>query len=123
MFAVTTATAEDSVQEALARAWERLDRGDGIDRLAAWVTTVALNLARSEPGIPVLPEQLDRDPWLLNCANGTLELRAGRLRDHRREDYLTKSCPTEYHPGATCPTFLSFLDAVFPATSGQNGRW
>src|SRR4051794_38573228 len=44
----STATAEDSVQEALARAWERLDRGDGIDRLAAWVTTVALNLARSQ---------------------------------------------------------------------------
>jgi len=31
----------------LARAWERLDRGDTIDRLPAWVTTVALNLARS----------------------------------------------------------------------------
>jgi RNA polymerase sigma-70 factor (ECF subfamily) len=44
----SVATAEDSVQEALARAWERLDRGDGIDRLGAWVTTVALNLARSQ---------------------------------------------------------------------------
>ena len=44
----SVATAEDSVQEALARAWERLDRGDAIDRLAAWVTTVALNLARSQ---------------------------------------------------------------------------
>jgi DNA-directed RNA polymerase specialized sigma24 family protein len=43
----SVATAEDSVQEALARAWERLDRGDGIDRLPAWDTTVALNLARS----------------------------------------------------------------------------
>ena len=44
----SVATAEDSVQEALARAWERLDCGDGIDRLPAWVTTVALNLARSQ---------------------------------------------------------------------------
>jgi RNA polymerase sigma-70 factor (ECF subfamily) len=44
----SVATAEDSVQEALARAWERLERGDGIDRLGAWVTTVALNLARSQ---------------------------------------------------------------------------
>jgi RNA polymerase sigma-70 factor (ECF subfamily) len=44
----SVATAEDAVQEALARAWERLDRGDGIDRLPAWVTTVALNLARSQ---------------------------------------------------------------------------
>lgn len=42
------ATAEDSVQEALARAWERDARGEVIDRLAAWVTTVALNLAKSQ---------------------------------------------------------------------------
>ena len=39
--------AEDAVQEALVRAWERSERGEVIDHLAAWVTTVALNLARS----------------------------------------------------------------------------
>jgi RNA polymerase sigma-70 factor (ECF subfamily) len=44
----SVATAEDSVQEALARAWEQTARGKEIDRLAAWVTTVALNLARSQ---------------------------------------------------------------------------
>jgi len=42
------AAAEDSVQEALARAWEREGRGEQIERLPAWVTTVALNLARSQ---------------------------------------------------------------------------
>lgn len=42
------ATAEDSVQEALARAWEHEARGRSIDRIGAWVTTVALNLARSQ---------------------------------------------------------------------------
>ena len=44
----SVATAEDAVQEALARAWERTERGQEIERLAAWVTTVALNLARSQ---------------------------------------------------------------------------
>jgi len=44
----STATAEDAVQEALARAWEQTARGNEIDRLGAWVTTVALNLARSQ---------------------------------------------------------------------------
>ena len=39
--------AEDVVQDALARAWERSGRGLEIDSLPAWVTTVALNLARS----------------------------------------------------------------------------
>jgi RNA polymerase sigma-70 factor, ECF subfamily len=39
--------AEDAVQEALARAWERSERGEQIDNLAAWVTRVAVNLSKS----------------------------------------------------------------------------
>ena len=39
--------AEDAVQEALLRAWERSERGDSIESLNAWVAAVALNLARS----------------------------------------------------------------------------
>jgi RNA polymerase sigma-70 factor (ECF subfamily) len=38
--------AEDAVQEALARAWERSDT-DAIGSLPAWVTRVSLNLAKS----------------------------------------------------------------------------
>jgi RNA polymerase sigma factor (sigma-70 family) len=41
------AAAEDAVQEALARAWERSERGERIESLAAWVTRVAVNLVRS----------------------------------------------------------------------------
>ena len=33
--------------------------------------------AQSEHGIAVQPDQLDVDPWLLNCANGTLDLGRG----------------------------------------------
>jgi RNA polymerase sigma-70 factor (ECF subfamily) len=39
--------AEDAVQEALVRAWQREHRGAPIDSLEAWVATVALNLSRS----------------------------------------------------------------------------
>ena len=35
------------MQEALARAWERSERGDRIESLAAWVTRVAVNLSKS----------------------------------------------------------------------------
>ena len=41
-------TAEDAVQEAMARAVGARRRGEQIDRLPAWITTVALNLARSQ---------------------------------------------------------------------------
>ena len=39
--------AEDAVQEALTRAWDRVGRGEEFDHLASWVVTVALNLTRS----------------------------------------------------------------------------
>ena len=41
------AAAEDAVQEALARAWERSERGEHIEALRAWVMKVAINLVRS----------------------------------------------------------------------------
>jgi RNA polymerase sigma-70 factor, ECF subfamily len=40
------AAAEDTVQEALVRAWIRSEHGEEIESLAAWVTTVAMNLSR-----------------------------------------------------------------------------
>jgi RNA polymerase sigma-70 factor (ECF subfamily) len=39
--------AEDAVQEALLRAWERSEKGEEIDSLQAWVAAVAMNLTRS----------------------------------------------------------------------------
>ncbi len=39
--------AEDAVQEAFARAWERAAAGERFDHLAGWVVSVALNQTRS----------------------------------------------------------------------------
>ena len=47
LVAGSRAAAEDAVAEALARAWEQMDRGRAIDSLPAWVTRVALNLSKS----------------------------------------------------------------------------
>jgi len=41
------AAAEDAVQEAIVRAWERTERGEQITALDRWVATVAMNLSRS----------------------------------------------------------------------------
>jgi putative DNA primase/helicase len=74
--------------------------------------TSMISLARSELTIPVTPDQLDRDPWLLNVANGTLDLRTGKLREHRRTDLITKLAPVAYDPNAGCPTWMQFLEKV-----------
>ena len=55
---------------------------------------------------------LDQDAWLLNCANGTLDLRTGTLRDAHRDDLITKRIAVPYDPVATCPTFLHFLSTI-----------
>jgi putative DNA primase/helicase len=72
-----------------------------------------IQLAQSEQPVPLRYESLDADPWLFNCPNGTLDLRAGELRAHRREDYLTKLCPTLYKKGAACPAWERALRAIF----------
>jgi putative DNA primase/helicase len=72
-----------------------------------------VKLARSEPGVPILPEELDANSWLLNVQNGTLDLRTGDLRDHRKNDLITKLVPVEYDPNARCPLWERFLDRIF----------
>jgi putative DNA primase/helicase len=74
-----------------------------------------LYAARSEPAVvvPFGRELFDRHPHLLNCPNGTIDLRTGELRPHDRRDFLTRMCPTEYDPGADRAEYLQFLDRVF----------
>jgi putative DNA primase/helicase len=87
--------------------------------LAAWATRTEqeklqramLSLARS--AVPVLPAQLDADPWLFNVPNGTLDLRTGELREHRRSDFITRLCPTRYDRATACPAFEAFLRKIF----------
>jgi putative DNA primase/helicase len=73
--------------------------------------TAMVALARNELALPY--EQLNQQPWLLNVPNGTLDLRTGTLRPHRREDYLTALAPVAFDPAATCPTWDRFLADVF----------
>ena len=59
-----------------------------------------VSLAQTEAGIPVLLSELDADPFLLNCDNGTVDLRTGELRDHRKSDLITRTTGLEYEFGA-----------------------
>jgi len=70
-----------------------------------------LNLAASD--VAVHPEDLDCNGWLLNCPNGTLDLRTGELRAHRREDMLTKITTASYNADAGSFAWDRFLEDVF----------
>lgn len=73
-------------------------------------------MARVDPRIAVLVEELDSDPWLLNTPSGTVELRwTGRLRAHKREDLITRITNADYDPTAILPAWDR---ALLAATEG-----
>lgn len=68
-----------------------------------------LSRAAAEPGIPVTLDQFDAEPHYLNCPNGVVDLRTGRLEPHRRELLMRNLAGTEYDPEAVSPIWESFL--------------
>ena len=54
-------------------------------------------------------------PWLLNCANGIVDLRTGELLPHDPQLYLTKIVPHDYVPAAEAasPLWNQFLATIF----------
>lgn len=71
-------------------------------------------LSQARPYLNISMDDLDRDTWLVNARNGTLDLRTGDLREHDREDLITKSVPFDYDPEASAPRFEEFLRQVLP---------
>lgn len=68
-----------------------------------------VNQAKSQPDLQFLPEHLDKDPWLLNCVNGTVNLHTGELQKHDPNDLITKVCPVFYNPDAKAPIWEACL--------------
>lgn len=57
---------------------------------------------------------LDSDPYLLNVANGTLDLRSATLRPHNPTDRITKVTRGAYRPDETSQAWETFLARVLP---------
>jgi P4 family phage/plasmid primase-like protien len=68
--------------------------------------------------------KLDTHHYLLNCLNGTVDLRTGEIREHRPEDWITQLAPTNYNPAAECRGFEQFLvDILDEERAGFLKRW
>jgi putative DNA primase/helicase len=110
----------------LARLAEKLDDAEAKSLLAHVKKSLSMATlkamiegAQDEPGIPVQPEDLDTDCWLLNVANGTVDLKTGTLRPHARADLLTRCIPVLYDPQAPCPTWERFLWRIMGGTNRE----
>jgi putative DNA primase/helicase len=75
----------------------------------------AVRQAASEAAVKIVHDwELDRNLLLLNVQNGTSDLEVDCLREHRREDYITKLAPVTFDPRARCDRFDQFLSEIFP---------
>lgn len=57
---------------------------------------------------------VDTDPYLLNCENGTLDLHTMELRPHDQHDRITKIANASYTPGAESDRWARFLTSALP---------
>jgi P4 family phage/plasmid primase-like protien len=109
--------------------WREIDRAETVEEKKAIAGHAArsessrsisamLQLAETEPGVPIRQSKLDQDAWALSVQNGTLDLRTGELREHRRDDYITHLVPITFDPLAACPRFEQFLDEIMKGRRG-----
>jgi putative DNA primase/helicase len=70
-------------------------------------------LAAARPYVSIEPGELDKDPWLFNVDNGTLDLRTGELKPPDPKDLITKISPVRFDPDAVAPRFMRFLSEIF----------
>lgn len=81
----------------------------------AWI--VKQNNARNQDGILTIAKQkarvslseFDRSDYLLNCKNGTIDLKTGDLLDHDPKHRITLMIPVNYKPAARFDRWDQFL--------------
>jgi putative DNA primase/helicase len=64
------------------------------------------------PELNVTPSDIDTNPWLLNVENGTIDLKTGEFREHRREDMISKIAKVKYDTRADCPVWKQFIREI-----------
>ena len=92
--------------------------GKGVVELTKFI--VSLNTSKgirdilsiAGPGMTIRDQDLDKEPYYLNCQNGTLDLKTGQIREHNRDNFCSRITNTEYIPGAPCPMWEKHIETV-----------
>lgn len=82
------------------------DQSENADRV-----TKTIRSAESDAKIICKRADFDRDPNLLNCANGVVNLRTGTLIPHHQALMMSNLCPHEYDPNARHQVWDQSLEA------------
>ncbi len=82
---------------------------EGAARLASMI-----QLARYEEGVPVTATAFDGRPWELNCPNGVVDLKTGKLLNHDPAHMHSQRAAVRFIEGAKAPAWRRFLRVVLP---------
>jgi putative DNA primase/helicase len=80
---------------------ESVRRREAFVKAASWI-----------PFLNAHVDDLDRNTWLLNVENGSIDLKTGELLPHRQEDMITKIAGVQYDRGADCPRWKQFIREI-----------
>lgn len=61
---------------------------------------------------PLSMSRFDANPYLFNCANGTLDLHHNRFYPHEAKDFITKVSGVVYDPKARCQRWERFVTEI-----------
>lgn len=87
------------------------------NRMDGWRQVLQASRLRALAGLAKGPlhadaSDFDKDPDLLNCPNGVVDLRTGELTEHDAAYQMTKVCGVEYDPHADHADFRTALQAL-----------
>lgn len=67
-----------------------------------------------DDGLAIRGDEIDQNPWLLACNNGVVDLRTGKSRDGRTDDFLLKASGVAWKGfEAPCERWLKFIYEIF----------
>jgi len=72
----------------------------------------ALDILSTINGMSCSINEFDTDNYLLNCQNGIVDLKTGKLLPHDPKRLMMKICNTYYDPEARSSFFENFLDEI-----------
>lgn len=109
----------DSIAEWIKQRVDRLREDGDREQALLWKATLkraeldgVLYHVEAMRGVRTEVEELDRGPDLVNCQNGVLDLRTGRLSSHNPGLLLTKQAGAPYDPDARSDAWDTLLRAV-----------
>ncbi len=109
---------DNELKTFLGKAAERM----GVERFKARYYLFRDNLFKQFLAVANLPTpERPKDAVFVNLQNGTFEIigQETRLRDFRREDFITYQLPFEYNSSAKAPLFAAYLNRVLPDKDRQ----